>query len=95
MSKCISVLICELMLKGEGKRAGSAGQGDRKWLLPSCHLGEHMVCIIQMGRVGSRMATPMLAKHSEPAETEAELLKRWTLRHPLLFAPARCGSHLR
>lgn len=45
-------------------------EGSRKGDKPSCHLGEHMVCIIQMGRVGSRMATPMLAKHREPADRQ-------------------------
>lgn len=37
--------------------------------LPSCHSGEHIVCIIQMGSVGSSIATPMLAKQMEPGET--------------------------
>lgn len=45
---------------------------DGRWIVPSCHLGEHMVCIIQMGRVGSRMATPMLAKHREPADRQTD-----------------------
>lgn len=53
-----------------------------------------MVCIIHMGRVGSRMATPMLAKHSEPAETWAELLNGWILCHPLLFASTRVSPAL-
>lgn len=37
-------------------------------LAPSCHFDEHMVCSIQMGSVGSKMATPMLAKHREPTD---------------------------
>lgn len=31
-----------------------------------------MVCSIQIGKVGSKMATPMLAKQREPAERQVE-----------------------
>lgn len=39
-------------------------------VLPSCHLWEHMVSIIQMGRAGSSMAIPMFAKQMEPLREE-------------------------
>lgn len=46
----------------------SMKEWSRWWrFLPSCHFGEHMVCIIHIGRVGSKMATPILAKHKDPA----------------------------
>lgn len=57
--------------------------------IPSCHFGEHIVCIIQMGRVGSRMATPMLAKHRDPAD--AQRFTRVTTRSGL-FTPAAAPS---
>lgn len=38
--------------------------------LPSCHSGEHMVCIIQMGKVASKIATPMFPKQIEPGGRE-------------------------
>lgn len=47
---------------------GSEGRKSRH--LPSCHFGEHMVCIIQMGKVGSSMATPMLEKQRAPVGRE-------------------------
>lgn len=34
--------------------------------LPSCHFGEHMVSIIQIGNAGSIMAMPMFAKQMAP-----------------------------
>lgn len=34
--------------------------------LPSCHLREHMVSIIQMGSAGSSMAIAMFAKQMDP-----------------------------
>ena len=39
-------------------------------VLPSCHLWEHMVSIIQMGRAGSSMAIPMFAKQMDPLREE-------------------------
>lgn len=39
---------------------------------PSCHFREHMVSIIQMGRAGSSIAIPMLAKQMEPGKEEGD-----------------------
>lgn len=59
--------------------AGCQQKWSQCWIVPSCHLGEHMVCIIQMGRVGSRIATPMLAKHREPTEKKTKMMLLWHL----------------
>lgn len=56
----------EHLQKGPAHLHGASAFGGDPGHLPSCHSGEHMVCSIQMGSVGSSIATPMLARQMEP-----------------------------
>lgn len=65
-----SVILAPAARQGDGD---GPALGTKSWTqrspsqaLPSCHLWEHMVSIIQMGRAGSSMAMAMFAKQMDP-----------------------------